>query len=101
MTVIALVKFRSTNNQLPVNDLKFKGIPGHERRCTKCNMKKIGDEFHYLFTCPYYQTKRTELLPKYYYKYPNVIKYNELLNTSERNLLLKLKHFICFINNSL
>ena len=99
--VIALVKFRSTNNQLPVNALRFKGIPRHERICTHCNLKEIGDEFHYLFTCPYYQTKRTELLPKYYCKYPNVIKYNELLNTTKRDVLLKLKHFICFINSSL
>ena len=98
---ISLVRFFSTNNRLPVNVLRFEGIPRHERLCNNCNMKDVGDEFHYLFTCPYYHTKRTELLPKYYYKYPNVIKYNELLNTTERNLLLKLKHFICFINNSL
>ena len=98
---ISLVRFFSTNNRLPVNVLRFEGIPRHERLCNNCNMQVVGDEFHYLFTCPYYHTKRTELLPKYYYKYPNVIKYNELLNTTERNLLLKLKHFICFINNSL
>jgi len=63
-------------------------------------MNEIGDEYHYLFTCPYYQEKRTDLLPKYYIKHPNVIKYSELLNSTESSLLFKLRQFICFINKS-
>ena len=99
-SVFALVKFRCINNPLPVNSLRFTSIPRHERICNNCNMNEIGDEYHYLFTCPYYQEKRTELLPKYYIKHPNVIKYSELLNSTESSLLFKLRQFICFINKS-
>ena len=98
---ISLVRFRTTNNRLPVNVLRFEDIPRVERVCTNCNMTEIGDEFHYLFVCPFFKEKRIELLPKYYYQFPNIIKYNELFNTSNKTLLLKLKHFICFINNLL
>ena len=98
---IALVRFRTTNNLLPVNVLRFEGIPRPERLCTICNMNVTGDEFHYLFICPFFKEKRSELLPKYYFEFPNVNKFNELFNSSNKTLLLKLKHFTYFINKSL
>ena len=70
--VIALVKFRSTNNNLPVNALRFTNTPRLERICRHCKLNEVGDEFHYLFTCPYFQEKRSELLPQYYLNYPNI-----------------------------
>ena len=96
---ISFVRFRTTNNRLPVNVLRLENIPRHDRVCTNCNMQVVGDEFHYLFICPFFKEKRTELLPRYYIEIPNFIKYKELFCTSNKSLLLKLKYFICFINN--
>ena len=63
---ISLVRFRTTNNRLSVNVLRLEDIPRHDRVCNNCNMKVVGDEFHYLFICPFFKEKRTELLPRYY-----------------------------------
>ena len=64
--VICLLRFRTTNNALPVNRLRSENVPRHERVCQKCNLGDTGDEYHYLFLCPYFSEKRKKLLPRYY-----------------------------------
>ena len=98
---ITLIRFRTTNNCLPVNVLRHEGIPREERICTKCSMQDIGDEYHYILICPFFKKKRANILPKRYIRNPNILKYNELFNSTDKTLLLKLKHFICTINNEL
>ena len=98
---ITLIRFRTTNNYLPVNVLRQDGIPREERICTKCDMQDIGDEYHYTLICPFFNQKRANILPKRYIRNPNILKYNELFNSTDKTLLLKLKHFICTINNEL
>ena len=93
---IKLAKFRTTNNLLPVNTLRFDNIPRNERKCEKCQMEEIGDEFHYIFICPYFAVKRRACLPKYFQRRPNAIKFNELFN-SKKKTLLKLVHFVEFM----
>ena len=99
--VTQLVKFRTTNNRLPVNQLRYEGVLRHQRICVKCNLQEVGDEFHYIFVCPFFSTKRCELIPKYYTNRPNVLKFRELLNTESKPLLLKLKHFICILDKEM
>ena len=98
---IQLVRFRTTNNGLPVNELRYERVPRHERICTKCNLQEVGDEFHYLFVCPFFQNTRNRLLPKYYVKNPNILKYRSLFSIENKVLLLKMKHFICILNKEL
>jgi len=43
-----LARFRTTNNSLPLNRLRFENVPKAERLCTKCHVGEIGDEFLYL-----------------------------------------------------
>ena len=57
-------------------------------------MGDVGDEFHYLFVCPFFTPKRKECLPKVYQTNPNVFKYNTLLSNENKTVLLKLKYFI-------
>ena len=91
----------TTNNKLPVNVQRYEGIDRQDRLCRKCDLKDVGDEFHYLFVCPFFNKKRNELLPKKYIKTPNVINFEKLSNTQEKHVLLKLKHFISIIDNSM
>ena len=51
---ISLLRFRVTNNYLPVNRLRYQNILRYDRKCEKCNLNEIGDEFHYLFVCPFF-----------------------------------------------
>ena len=97
---IKLIRFRTTNNCLPVNKLRYENIPRNERLCPKCEMEEIGDEFHYVFCCPYFHAKRVSCLPVYFRRRPNAIKFNQLFNSSKKTLL-KLVHFMEFINKEL
>jgi len=97
---IKLARFRTTNNFLPVNRLRFENVPRDERLCTKCEMGEIGDEFHYVFCCPYFNAKRKECLPAYFLRRPNAIKFNELFNAKKKTLL-KLVHYVEFLNREL
>ena len=62
--------------------------------------KWLRDEYHYLFSCPYFADDRKEYLKSYFYKRPNILKINELMSSRNRQTLIKLskvdiimKHF--------
>ena len=99
--IIKLVKFRTTNNKLPVNRQRYSDVPRNERICDKCDLLEIGDEFHYIFTCPFFADIRQKCLTPYYYKRPNSIKYKHLFSTQRKPTLLKLCHLLTCINNNL
>ena len=94
---IKLIRFRTTNNCLPVNKLRYENIPRNERLCPKCEMEEIGDEFHYVFCCPYFHAKRVSCLPVYFRRRPNAFKFNQLFNSNKKTLL-RVVHFMEFIN---
>ena len=98
---IELIRFRTTNNKLPVNNLRQTGIERHERICTKCDLNEIGDEYHYFLVCPFFKNKRKELFDGYYYIKPNTLKFSDLLNSGSKVKLLKIKHFITNISKEL
>ena len=96
--VISIIRFRTTNNALPVNTQRYFDVPREDRLCDKCNSMDVADEYHYLFKCEYFKSKREECLDTMYYIHPNTHKYNILFNSSNKRELLKLKHFIDVIN---
>ena len=98
---IQMLRFRTTNNPLPVNVLRYEGIPRHDRLCNKCNLNDVGDEYHYILICPFFKQKRRELLPKQLTVRPNAMKFYTLLNSNEKLFLLRLKHFLDIINKEL
>ena len=87
---------RTGNHRLPVEVGRWERpkIPLHEGICTLCNTNDIGDEFHYILTCPTLATERNSLLKPYYFRRPNILKYKELLNTRNKNTLSKLSKFV-------
>ena len=99
--VISLTRFRTTNNALPVNQLRFNGVPRHERMCDKCTSRDVADEFHYLFVCPFFGESRKKFLPSRYVSRPNTLKFHQLFSSNNKKLLLKLKHFIVRISKDL
>ena len=99
--VIALVRFRTTNNRLQVNVLRFNNVDRNDRLCALCNARAIGDADHYLFSCQYFDDKRKECLDRKYHTNSNHHKFEALFNTDSKVELLKLKHFIDCINNTL
>ena len=58
-------------------------MPYDERKCIKCNSSSLGDEFHYLLECNYFARERHMFLKKYFYKHPNIIKYKQLMTSTD------------------
>ena len=93
----ALLKYRLSNHRLPIETGRWENTPLDERKCNLCTKQDIGDEFHYLFICNYFQAERKQFLKSYFYKRPNVIKFKELLSTDNVKDLIQLSKFVDII----
>ena len=96
----ALLKYRLSNHRLPAETGRWENTPLDERKCNLCTKQDIGDEFHYLFICNYFQAERKQFLKSYFYdfyKRPNVIKFKELLSTDNVKDLIQLSKFVDII----
>ena len=89
----ALIKLRTRNTFFPIEVGGWSGISLSERVCTLCDLGDVGDEFHYLLKCPFFQNQRKMYLDKYYYKRPNMIKFKELLQLQNTSKLSRLCSF--------
>lgn len=72
-------RFKVGNHKLPVETGRWDGTPFAERYCQRCP-REIGDEFHYLFTCPLFTNERNKFIKQYYIKHPNMHKMCTLFN---------------------
>ena len=72
---IPIIKFRTCNYKLPIETGRWHDVPYIERKCTLRNRNELGDDFHYLMKCSFFETERKELLRPYYYNRPNIIKF--------------------------
>ncbi|CAG2188170.1 unnamed protein product [Mytilus edulis] len=78
-----LCKFRCLSNKLPIETGRFFNIDRTERHCNLCNANELGDDFHYLFKCTFFNNVRAKFLPLNICNNPNVLKFKELMNTSD------------------
>ena len=46
-----LVKFRTSNHRLPIEEGRFNQIARADRKCLVCDSNDIGDEYHYICFC--------------------------------------------------
>ena len=44
-----IIKLRTSNHYLPIETGRWNNTERHERECTLCNDKDLGDEYHYIF----------------------------------------------------
>ena len=97
-TLLSMIKFRTCNHKFPVERGRWDNIEFANRTCELCPKNDIGDNFHYLLICPFFESQRKQYIDFYYFTRPNVIKYKKLLNiTSEpklRKLSIFMKHFM-------
>ena len=97
-----LCKFKCANHNLPVVRGRYNNIRIEDRICTQCNTNDVGDEFHYLFKCPYFHNLRKLYLKPYYYVFPSTYKMTKLFQNENYNVLLNLAKFVieitkCFV----
>ena len=83
--------------EVEVEVSRWENIVYEDRKCNLCDKNDLGDEFHYLLICPYFQNERKDLLKRYYYLRPNTFKFQELLNCKNKQVLLNLSKFMKLI----
>ena len=96
-----MFKFRTLNHKLPIQRGRLYGIPRNERVCTKCQSADLGDEFHYVLCCNYFNHSRKYYLKPYYYRHCNTITFKQLFSCSKKKTLLKLCRFLIEIMRSM
>ena len=49
-------------------------------------MRQSSHEYHMILLCEYFKDSRVELLPDFYYSYPNMVKFDQLMNSVNTEL---------------
>lgn len=94
-----LTAFRTRNHRLPIEVGRWHGKAVNERVCQLCNAE-IGDEYHYVLKCENFKEQRKTFIKQYYIRYPNTLKFNELMNTRNHKELENLCKFITIIRKN-
>ncbi len=90
----SLCKLRTANHKLPIERGRYSNLPRHTRLCDICGEQEIGDEFHFLLKCPTLGVLRGKYIPKYYQVRPNSLKFEALIGTKNKRLLLRVAKFV-------
>jgi len=95
---LKLCKFRCGNHRLPVETGRWQNVQRQERLCHLCESADIGDEFHYVMSCPFFKKERYKYLPHYCCTNVNILKFKNVFTTVNIVLLEKLCRFINYIS---
>jgi hypothetical protein len=79
-------KFRCRSSRIPIESGICSGIQRQDRLCSLCAINEVGDEFHYIFICPFFKNDRILLLENYFWHSPSAFKMNLSFNTSGKRL---------------
>ena len=57
--------------------------------CELCFLNKLGDGFHYLFECSYFEYQSRMYLPRDLSRHPKYFKFRIIMNTKELLVMFK------------
>ena len=57
------INFRLCNNKLPIETGRWRNIDRNLRKCTLCDYNDLGDEFHYIYRCSFFDEERRHVAP--------------------------------------
>ena len=97
---INLCKFRCRNSKLPVIVLGFasQNISRENRLCTICDLNEVGDEYHYIMKCYFFQNSRQKYVETNTWINPNYHKFSKLFLCNDVRVLRNLAKFVREIN---
>ena len=95
---VSLCKFRCRSNFIPVASSRFTSEIETDDHyiCPLCNYNCVGDEFHYLFKCPFFEDDRKKYLDPVP-NHPDLFHASSLFNSGDRTILRKLADFVDLI----
>ena len=91
----AVSKLRMSSHRLAIESGRLTRparIPVDERKCTHCEL--VEDEYHFVLECNIYSELRNRYIPKYFWRRPSMLKFTELMNTSNIKILRNLSIYI-------
>ena len=95
--LFAMIRFRTANHKMPIETGRWNQIDLPERKCQLCDKNDLGDEYHYLFICPFFRNERAIFIDRHFRTDPNILKYKELLQIKDNEKLIKLGKFMRII----
>jgi len=103
----SLARFRCRSSYLPLNKSKFfsKDVDTSNAdqwdRCVLCHKNDLGDDFHYLFVCPFFNHFRKMYIDKKYWDRPNTFSLSNLFGSKNIDTLKKLSRFVNIVMEEL
>ena len=94
----ALTKFRVSSHDLNIESGRHFGFANIERLCKVCPLWMVGNEYHFLFICPFYKDLRQQCLPRYYCHWPNLHKFDNLMCKQSKASIIKLSRYLYLAN---
>ena len=64
-----------------------------QRKCSKCRLNEIQDEYHFILVCPYFIDLRNKFISNYFTQNPSMYKFLQLLNSNKRKEIINLANF--------
>ena len=86
----ALSQFRLSSHDLEIERSRYANVNRDDRICLFCNSNKIENEYHNLLTCSFYMDLRKTYLKRYYYQWPTLNKFDNLMSTTNRTIVINL-----------
>lgn len=93
---IRLTRFRCSAHNLNIEEGRYRNINREDRKCNKCNMNVVENEYHFLLVCPHYLDLRTKYIPRYYIHWPNMTKFNNLMSCNNDKILNNIATYLSF-----
>jgi hypothetical protein len=84
----------SCNHYLSIESGRWRNEPRDTRLCNKCDLREIGDEFHYYFNCKSLIDIRKQCLSQKQMHFKNIITFRNIMNSNTQSSLRKLCSFI-------
>lgn len=82
---------------LSIESGRYKTIARNKRRCTFCNHNEIEDVFHFVLTCPLYNSLRSRYIQNYYVKKPSCSNLSSYMHVFSSNKA-KFKSCVTLVN---
>ncbi len=95
---INLSRFRLSNTNIPVVTGRYFNTIYDDRTCNLCSDNIIGDEFHYIFECSYFQIHRKKFIDHKFISCYSLNKMYDLFNSIDKKQILGLSKFTEEIN---
>ena len=92
----ALSQFRLSSHDLEIERGRYANVDRDDRICILCNSNQIENEYHFLLTCPFYRDLRKTYLKRYYYQWPTLNKFDNLMSITNRTIVINLAKYVYF-----